>query len=231
MLTALARLRSALILYRADIPFFEQYVGKSRVVYAPHGVDVRQFVPTTEPATSVPRLLVSGQFGRDFELLEQVFDRIRAEFPSAQLDIVGTHHARYEPVLQRLAALRGVTVHAYVSDRELLQHYQRATLLLLPLRAAGANNALVEALACGLPVVATDTGGVRDYGGGSIFPVAAPGDVDVFVREVRDLLHQTDRRRAVAAACRRFAEQQLSWPSVAVQHADALLGLLSERAN
>lgn len=226
MLAVLGQLRSALILYRADIPFFERYVGRGRVAFVPHGVDVRQFTPAAVEESSSPRLLISGQFGRDFALLEQVFHRIRTEFPDVHLDVVGAHHARHQPALRRLVETAGVTVHGFVPDRELLQHYRRATLLLLPLCAAGANNALVEALACGLPIVATDTGGVRDYGGGSIFPAIPPGDVDGFVREVRMLLLHAERRRAVAAACRRFAEQQLSWSSVAVQHADALRQLI-----
>ena len=41
--------------------------------------------------------------------------------------------------------------------------YQGADLLLLPLIDATANNTLLEGLACGLPVLASDLTGVRDY--------------------------------------------------------------------
>jgi len=36
----------------------------------------------------------------------------------------------------------------------------------MPMKSSGANNAIVEALACGLTVVTTDVGGICDYGGG-----------------------------------------------------------------
>ena len=50
-----------------------------------------------------------------------------------------------------------------LGDDDLRQHYQSAALLLLPLRDVTASNAILEALACGLPIVISDVGGARDY--------------------------------------------------------------------
>lgn len=226
MLAALRRLRSALVLYRADIPFFERHVGEGRVRFVPHGVDTSHFTPLAGLPGRELRLLVSGQFGRDFQLLGEAYPRIRASFPACTLDLIGAHHARVEPAVRRLAAMPGVAVHGLLPDGELVERYRRATLLLLPLREAGANNALVEALACGVPVLATDVGGVRDYGGGMVFPVVPPRDAEAFAHAANSLLTETERRRAIGQACRRFAEENLAWSNSARRHREAIASLL-----
>ena len=53
---------------------------------------------------------------------------------------------------------------------------------------SGANNAIVESLACGLPVITTDVGGIRDYGGGTIYPVVANEDDDGMIGLVEQYL-------------------------------------------
>jgi glycosyltransferase involved in cell wall biosynthesis len=228
MLGALARLRSALVLYRSEVEFFEQIVGRGRVKFVRHGVDLCHFSPGPERPIGPPRLLVSGQFGRDFELLAKVFPRVQARYPDCRLEIVGAHHARLEPVVRTLAAMPGVTLHEFCPDAVLLEHYRAATLMLLPLRLGGANNALVEALACGVPVIATDLGGVRDYGGGKVFPVVPPGSAVAMADEINALIADRSRRRATAMASRAFAEQHLSWTESAAEHREALRDLTGE---
>ena len=41
---------------------------------------------------------------------------------------------------------------------------------------SGANTAVVESLACGLPIVTTDVGGIRNYGGNDLFPIVNNND-------------------------------------------------------
>ena len=89
---------------------------------------------------------------------------------------------------------------------------------MLPMRDSGANTAVVEALACGTPLVTTDVGGIRDYGGGTLFPVVKNDDDDAMVDLVNEYLNSSTRRNEVSRACREFAVTQLAWPIVAQQH-------------
>ena len=79
--------------------------------------------------------------------------------------------------------------------------YADSAVFVLPSRDEGLSIAICEAMAVGLPVVATDVGEVRDVvvpgESGELFGV---GDVDAFVRAVDSLLGDEDRRAAMGRA-------------------------------
>ena len=79
---------------------------------------------------------------------------VRAKIPDALLLIAGT--GSQEKALQSLAS-DGIQFLGSVKD--MLPYLQSADLFVLPSAAEGLSNALLEALACGLPAIATCVGG------------------------------------------------------------------------
>ena len=81
--------------------------------------------------------------------------------------------------------------------------YQAADLLVLPSRSEGFANTLIEAMGCGLPVVATRVGGnpeiVED---GTTGILVAPGDAGALAAAIRELLAEPERRRRLGARAR-----------------------------
>jgi len=218
---ACARLSSAIVLWRREIPVMEAFVGEGRVRFVPHGVDTAFFCPGNVPREE-NHLLMCGQFLRDFRELERVFVRLRDERPTLRLTIVVSAHAVKNPELAWARTTGGVTLVSGISDLELLDYYQRSTALLMPLHDSGANNAILEALACGLPIITNDVGGIRDYGGGEIFPVCASG-TEAMVSLASSLLSDPARLREIGAAQRRLA-LSLDWAAVS----DRLAAAVSE---
>jgi glycosyltransferase involved in cell wall biosynthesis len=89
-----------------------------------------------------------------------------------------------------------------ISDAELLRLYQASTVAILSVTMAVGNNALLEQMACGLPVVATNVGAVREYLGdeaGLLFP---PGDAGALAAGVLRLLEDDSARRRMGTAAR-----------------------------
>jgi glycosyltransferase involved in cell wall biosynthesis len=92
-------------------------------------------------------------------------------------------------------------------DRTLSNAYAAADVFLFPTLADNLPNAILEALACGTPVVASDVGGVPDAvldgRNGLLAPV---GDVVAFAEAIRSVLEDPERRLSYAAEARRSAE-------------------------
>lgn len=93
--------------------------------------------------------------------------------------------------------------------------------LLLPMNDSGANTAVVEAFASGLPIATTDVGGIRDYGDETIFPIVANNGDEAMFALVEGYLSKSGWRDEVSRNCRQFAEQFPAWPLVAQKHLQA----------
>ena len=76
----------------------------------------------------------------------------------------------------------------------------------------------MEALACGTPVVTTDVGGIRDYGGGSVFPVVRNNDDDAMIDLAGQYLIDAAWRDEMSRRCREFAVNEFAWPLIAQRH-------------
>lgn len=179
-----------------------------------HGVRHDFFEPSEDNKITPPRLLFVGQWLRDFETLASSMHEIWRKCPGIELDCVIPRHSRENPVLLKLARNPNVRWHAGILPEELRELYQKATLLFLPLVDAVANNAIVESLACGLPIVSTDVGGIREYvpeGGAVLCP---PGDPYIHSMSALELLHNDAWRRQASAICRQFAVENLDWINI-----------------
>jgi FkbM family methyltransferase len=214
----LSRLNSALVLYQGDIPLFEKYVGRERVKFIHHGADTEFFKSDESKLQTPPRILYSGVYLRNEPMLVQVVQRLAEAIPELCFDLLVPYHHRKSPALAPLLKHPAVSWHAGLNDEQLRALYQHSHLMLLPMNDSGANTAVVEALASGLPIVTTDVGGIRDYGGGTIFSVVANDDTNAMVALVEQYLSKPAWRAEISQKCRRFAEDNLAWPVVAQKH-------------
>jgi glycosyltransferase involved in cell wall biosynthesis len=206
------------VLYQKDIEFFEKHVGKRRVRFVLHGVDTEFFKPDFSKLSTPPRILYSGVYLRNESMLVRVIKRLAESNSECRFDLLVPEHRRKSPALAPLLTHPAVSWHCGLDDDQLRALYQQSHLMLLPMNDSGANTAVVESLASGLPVVTTDVGGIRDYGGGSIFPVIVNNDDDAMISLVEQHLSRRAWRDQVAKECRAFAERNLAWPLIAQQH-------------
>jgi glycosyltransferase involved in cell wall biosynthesis len=134
--------------------------GVSRIDVVENGVDTAHFHPQGGPREP-GRLLFLGSL--DWrpnldgvgQLLDRVFPAVRAREPSARLCLVGRNPPA--ALRRRAASTPGVELHADVPD--VRPSLATCSLLVVPLRIAGGSRLkILEALACGTPVVSTRVG-------------------------------------------------------------------------
>jgi glycosyltransferase involved in cell wall biosynthesis len=115
-----------------------------------------------------------------------------------------------------LTEFDNVHIHRGIDDGVLADLYRSADVLLLPLIDSTANNALLEGMASGLPVVATDLPALRAYlpeGGAFV----QDNSVEGFVRSLQWLRQDISLRRAMGRSARARAEE-LAWQRVVRQY-------------
>jgi alpha-1,3-rhamnosyl/mannosyltransferase len=103
-------------------------------------------------------------------------------------------------------------IHGYVDDRQRRRLYASARMLVLPSYEEGFGLPVLEAMACGVPVVVSSRGSLPEVAGDAARPVD-PDDVDALAAEMRSLL---DADVASAASARGLAQAaRYSWAACA----------------
>lgn len=191
-----------------------------------HGVRHDFFCPGAKAESERGRLLVVGSWLRDFRVLHEALSLLWESHPSVEVDIVIPWKYRDYWALLELAQDNRVHWHAGLTAEQLRSLYQKASLLFLPLRDGTANNALVEASACGLPIVSSRVGGLAEIAPADVGEFCPPGDSAAHAEALKQWLNDPDRRKRAGASLRKFAESVLDWEIIANRAVEALRGKL-----
>ncbi len=187
----------------------------------PNGVDLSHFQPTGRrppgPGTFAPRLLFLHRLEPRNHLgtLLEAMPGILARFPAAQLAVAGD--GPWRRYYERQAAPLGSAVRflGRITDRP--AEYRSADLYLCPTTQGSFGITLLEAMACGTPMVVADSPGFQALVNGGREAVTLPHDDPARWSEtIVGLLGDPARRRAMSAAGVAKAARY-AWPLVAEQ--------------
>jgi glycosyltransferase involved in cell wall biosynthesis len=138
--------------------------------------------------------------------LVAAFKKVLEVHPDAHLTIVGC-----SPSLD----LPNCRVVGRVPSDQVGQYFEKATIFCLPSRLEPAGIAFSEAAASGLPVVATNIGGIPDrVVDGKTGYLVNSTDVDQLTRALIDLLADQEKRQNFGAEGYRLASERFSWQKV-----------------
>jgi glycosyltransferase involved in cell wall biosynthesis len=124
--------------------------------------------------------------------------------------------------IDRLGLARRITFAGAVAPEQLLDHYAAADLFVLPSRFEGYGMAFAEAIAHGLPVVATTAGAIPETVPGGAGALVPPDDADALAAVLRGLIADRTERERLAAGARAAAAALPSWQQQAEEFARVL---------
>jgi glycosyltransferase involved in cell wall biosynthesis len=203
MFTKLALRRSAFVLpvsddLRAALAELEPS-ARFRVIR--NVVDERVFHPpaTREPVSTSPyRLLTIGSLDSErkgVDILLEAVARLAEERTDFHLDVIGEGRNRpaYEALAERLGVSQLVTFHGWKPKARLAELMRAADLFVLASRFENQPCVLIEAMASGLPVVATAVGGVPETVDERSGLLVEPLDPEAFAQAMAKALDGLDR--------------------------------------
>jgi glycosyltransferase involved in cell wall biosynthesis len=168
------------------------------------------YAPAEHPATGHQTILYVGRLDpyKNVAALVRAFGRIRRSGASnVRLRLIGPPDDRY-PEVRQLIATENLAGHidgpGYVSGDELRAAYQSADVFVLPSLYEGFGLPVLEAMACGTPVVCSRRASLPEVAGDAALLVD-PENIDELTHAIQTILHDpaqaaTLRRKGLARA-------------------------------
>lgn len=215
-------LDGAVVVSKSQVDYMCQHLPEDRVFWVPHGVDTAHWRPDPSvDRAETPTFTFVGWWLRDVKMAKAAITKLADLGVTARVRIVTPKEH-----IDEFAGLPQTDVLHSISDDDLLLEYRRSHALFLPLNLSTANNAILEAMACGTGVITTRTGGIPEYVDGEGSVLLEPGDVDGAVEAMRRIATNRDLVDTMGRAARAKAET-LSWERVGQQMTDAYAKILT----
>lgn len=208
----LKRLSAIICLGRNQQDFFAKILEPEKIFFVPLGVDTDYFTPPSSSDTRDNDLcLFVGENYRDFPTLRGVIELVAYHRP--QTKFVGVMPRRSFGLI---GSHPNLTLWSNIPESEFRDLYRSAALMVMPLHDAVANNAILECMACGLPLIVTDVGATRDYVSPESVVLIRPNDSRGMAEAVLNLLAAPSERQRMSEQARKQA-LRFSWPQVVEQ--------------
>ncbi|MEN3002526.1 MAG: glycosyltransferase family 4 protein [Armatimonadota bacterium] len=217
-----------LVISPADYDF---YVNKfpalrEKFCFIPLGVETEMYCPPTTREVHPPTVLFVGRLdaSKGLDLLIAGFARFRERYPDARLILVGGSQD-YNPMENQVRAwiteqgvADAVQMTGLLPREAILPYYQSADVFVLTSLWEGLPNALLEALACGLPAVVTAVGGlpsvIRDDENGYVLTERDPDKLAALIERAylyRDRLSKGARATAEQFSIEAHVQKACQW--------------------
>jgi glycosyltransferase involved in cell wall biosynthesis len=228
----------AVISREIDLELASVGAPQAKLVFLPNGVDTLRFKSVSVEEKIVLRrkldlppgkmVIYSGRLQpeKKVDQLISVWNQIQGQEKDTWLVIVGT--GTEEVHLQGMA---GPNVRFIGAVEDVAPYLNAADVYVLPSSTEGLSNSLLEAMACGLPVIATSVGGAPDLiehdVRGMLVPPNAPDELS---RAILSMLHDESKCvRCGRAACE-FIVANYALPAMAERMRDLYDALLERRS-
>ena len=214
---------------------------EERIEVIPVGIDPDEFKPTKEEILTEKAKTNGGRIiltvarlhpNKGLVYLLQAMTQIVEKYPSSRLVIIG--RGRLEDQIQMLVGQMRLEDHVTlltepIPNEEMNRIYPGCDIFTLPSVEEPFGRVIIEAMACGKPVVATKVGGPLDIvEDGRTGYLVDRADPDQLATRINELLQDRKKIRDFGRAGRRRAVEKFDWKKIAERYAEIYGSLQSE---
>jgi len=204
--------------------FYETLIDPQLISVIPLGVDTETFKPAAkeEEKESFEILYAGSLYSlKGLPYLIQAIASLRKVGLKTSLTIIGEGQQKQALITlaKTLSVEKDVKFEGFVPHSEMPKYYKRCDVFCFPSLGEPFGMAVVEAMACGKTVIATNVGGpseiIHDEIDGILVP---PADPQAIASQIMRLAQNESERRKMGEKARRKAVQSFSWTTIAEKY-------------
>ncbi len=210
-------------------------VDPDRMHIVPVGVDPDLFKPLATVTRRPGHLITTASADvamKGLSYLLEAVAKLRVERPEVHLTVIGRKKegGKSAETIDRLGLTDHVEFVTGVPDQRIVELYSEAELAVVPSLYEGFSLPAIEAMSCGVPVVATTGGALPEVVGpdGETALLVPPGDSEALAAKIAWALDHPGIRRKVGKGGRERVKAQWSWRHTAEKTVDQYRARLAE---
>jgi len=207
------RASAAITLVSSTLQKNMKFFAKNKVYVIANGIDIPKTPPSRNNRNTL-HLLCLGRIEKEKGMHHAVRAMVEFNDENLKLDIVGSgpYLDELKVLIAKLELEEKVLCHGRVEDDELSKLFALADIYLMPTtRQEGLPLTILEAMANGLPVIASDIGGISQViEDGEDGLLVKPGDVSELINAIRILKNDEEMRLGFSNAARKTIEDKYS---------------------
>ncbi len=180
-----------------------------------NGIDIDTFKPDSNGKIVENRIVTTASADIPLKGLRFLIDalpKVLEEFPETHLIVIGKSpkDSKIRKLIEDLDLNDRISFKSNLSEKEIVEIYHTSQIAVIPSLYEGFGFGAGEAMACGTPLISTDSGGLKDVIGDSAVRIKA-GCVEEIEKEITKLFKNDTKRRELSLKGRRRMEDLFDW--------------------
>ena len=205
-------------------------VDEERITVIPNGIDIETFKPSLKSKPFEYNIVTTASSDIPLKGLRNLIlalPRVIKEFPNTSLTVIGKSpkKSKLYKLIDDLDLEDRISFRSGIDEEEIVDIYHNSDIAVIPSLYEGFGFGAGEAMACGVPLISTDSGGLKQVIGDSALKIK-PGSVVEIEEGISKLFHNEAIRKDLIKKGRKRMEEYFDWKIAAKSYVNLFEGLI-----
>ena len=200
----------------------EFLVNPKNVEVILNGINIETFKPDTNIKIIENRIVTTASADiplKGLRFLINALPRVLKDFPQTHLMVIGKspNESKIRKLIDDLCLKERISFKSNLSEEEIVDIYRTSQIAVIPSLYEGFGFGAGEAMACGTPLISTDSGGLKDVIGDSAIKIAS-GSIEEIENTIISLFQDPEKREQLSLKGRNRMEDLFDWKIAALNY-------------
>ena len=200
----------------------EFLVNPENVEVILNGIDIETFKPDSDSKVVENRIVSTASADiplKGLRFLINALPRVLKDFPQTHLIVIGKspNESKIRKLIDDLDLNERIFFKSNLSEEEIVDIYHTSQIAVIPSLYEGFGFGAGEAMACGTPLISSDSGGLKDVIGDSAIKIAS-GSIEEIENKIISLFQDPEKRKQLSLKGRNRMEDLFDWKIAALNY-------------